>query len=231
MPLIPQADAIAFDLEDTLCNHQEAQTNALRFVAAIASKHRSRQESFLAAYRLNEPRLYRAALSSMISVEDYRRKRFQVAFAMSGIPFPEEKIGSLNRTYAQRCNEEARIFPETLGVIQQLHALQVPLAIITNGPSEGQRTKISALGIGRYFSAVLISAEERVAKPDARIYIRAAESLGVDVSGILMVGDSLKDDYHGALNAGAQAVLLDREGRASGQEGIAVIHNLRELLA
>jgi FMN phosphatase YigB (HAD superfamily) len=47
---------------------------------------------------------------------------------------------------------------------------------------------------------------------------------------MLMVGDSINDDYHGALKAGAQALLVDRDGRAAGVPGIQRITNLKELL-
>lgn len=222
--------AIAFDLDDTLCDYQGVKESALLHLAASVSHNRSTQERFIAAYKLNEPRLFKSFLTKTISLEDYRAHRFSDALISCSLNPSPTVIRDLNVEYMRRCNREVQLFPESLDVLHYLFSERIPLALITNGPADGQRTKILSLGIGQYFDAVLISGEVQLAKPDARIFEKAAHDLNVELSSVLMVGDSLIEDYRGALNAGAQSVLIDREGHAQNKPGTQRITNLKELL-
>ena len=66
--------------------------------------------------------------------------------------------------------------------------------------------------------AVLTSRTHGKTKPHAGIFGRMLELLEVDAADALMVGDTVEDDVEGALAAGMQAVLVDREGRYPGRE-------------
>lgn len=57
---------------------------------------------------------------------------------------------------------------------------------------------------------VLISAKEKVKKPDREIFVRAAERLGVRVEESIFVGDNPQTDIVGAYEAGMQTVWLKR---------------------
>jgi len=220
MPFNVQAEAIAFDLDDTLCDYKGAKEAALTHVASTVSTQLRTRQGFLASYRIHEPRLFKAALSRAISIEEYQTRRFQMPLESNRLPTSPEKVKELNSTYMRRCNEEIQLFPEVVVVLRKLRNFGVPLALIINGHSDRQRAKINALGLWRYFDAILISSEVRAAKPDARIYQITAETLGVKTSELLMVGDSLHDDYRGALHAGCQALLLNREANESNNEVI-----------
>jgi HAD superfamily hydrolase (TIGR01549 family) len=68
--------------------------------------------------------------------------------------------------------------------------------------------------------AVLTSRTHGKTKPHAGIFGRMLELLEVDAADALMVGDTVEDDVEGALAAGMQAVLVDREGRYPGRESL-----------
>lgn len=69
--------------------------------------------------------------------------------------------------------------------------------------------------------SVALSCDVGHEKPNRKIF-DAARSLSPfaaeDDSLYLHVGDSLSSDYHGALKAGWQSVLMDREGKYEGNE-------------
>jgi putative hydrolase of the HAD superfamily len=67
------------------------------------------------------------------------------------------------------------------------------------------------------FQVVMVSAFEGIAKSDPAIYLKAAEALGLTPSAVLHVGNEKGDDYDSAGQAGFRALLLDREGRHSGE--------------
>lgn len=229
MELPLTVEAIAFDLDDTLCDSKAAQEAALRSLASAISRKSAKQESFIAAYRLHEPRLYRAVLSNHITVAEYRVQRFQQAVETCGAHPSEMAASDLNTEYSRRLLNSVHLYPEVTSVLNRLRLSGYPLALIVNGPSDTQRKKINALGIDHYFKTILISSEVRMAKPDKRIYERAADLLGVYMGGLLMVGDSIKEDYYGAINARAKAALLDRDGRLADDSGVVRIRSLEEL--
>ncbi len=77
------------------------------------------------------------------------------------------------------------------------------LALVTNGLSEVQRTRIERLGLQSSFAAVVISAEVGVSKPAGAFFDIAFERLGAPSrTNALMVGDSLSADIGGGASYG-----------------------------
>ena len=72
------------------------------------------------------------------------------------------------------------------------------MGLITNGAVDSQQPKIDGLGIARYFDTMLISEAEGVAKPDAEIFRRATDNLGVSPDQAVMIGDNPEADIRGA---------------------------------
>ncbi|MDQ3461043.1 MAG: HAD family hydrolase [Deinococcota bacterium] len=87
-------------------------------------------------------------------------------------------------------------------------AREMPLALVTNGPSDMQRRALEASGLAGYFESVLISGDDDVAsrKPHPLIFGLACERLGVLPRHTLMVGDNREADISGALASGLQAI-------------------------
>lgn len=102
--------------------------------------------------------------------------------------------------------EDVKILPGALRVLDYFSHL--PLAIITNGPSDTQRAAIARVGIAERFKTILVSGDADVAvrKPNPRIFQLAAERLGVPIESCLMIGDNLEADVKGAIAAGMQGL-------------------------
>lgn len=105
-----------------------------------------------------------------------------------------------------------RPYPDVQAFLEHAQAGGLPLAVVTNGPSDLQRDKLNALGVGRLVRAVVISGEHGVAKPDPAIFQLALDELGVDPKDAWCVGDSLATDVAGAHRAGITAIWLNRPG-------------------
>jgi putative hydrolase of the HAD superfamily len=58
------------------------------------------------------------------------------------------------------------------------------------------------------FDAVLFSADERMMKPDRRLYLRMAELLEVSAGECMFVGDGAYGELQGAAAAGMSPVLI-----------------------
>lgn len=119
--------------------------------------------------------------------------------------------------------------PEALAAL----ALHIPLALITNGPSDIQRMKVRILGLEPYFRSILVSGELEFEKPDARIFQKALGLMGADPAATAHVGDSLEYDVAGANGAGLVSVWVNRaraKRGAGGPRPTAEVFDLWDLL-
>ncbi len=116
-----------------------------------------------------------------------------------------------------RTERSWRLYPDTLPSLEKLRAAGYRLGIISNFDSR-LRDLLVALGIGSVFEHVAISWEVGVAKPDPKIYRSALDAMNISATEAVHIGDSIRDDYIGATEAGLQAILLDRLGVYWGPE-------------
>jgi putative hydrolase of the HAD superfamily len=105
--------------------------------------------------------------------------------------------------------------PETLepyhGVLETLSEINnagLICGVITNGRQEIQCSKIDALGIGDFFSLVLVSGMfgDDWKKPASRMHRRALAGLGVEGSACVYVGDNPTIDFVPARETGCCTV-------------------------
>jgi putative hydrolase of the HAD superfamily len=131
--------------------------------------------------------------------------------------------------------EALTLYPDTLEALQRWSEARVPLALVTNGASALQRRKVAAAGLERFFSAVVVSEELGVGKPDPAMFAAALDELGIDAHGAVMVGNDLDRDVAGAIAAGVRPVWIRRPGADDDDlpapDGVDVIADLRELAA
>jgi putative hydrolase of the HAD superfamily len=106
------------------------------------------------------------------------------------------------------------VYDDVPGTLAELDSEGYLLAVVSNWDSH-LPALLEDLGLSRSFRAVSVSAIEETGKPDSEIFLRTCRRLGVAAGEVLHVGDSLVEDYHGALAAGLRALLLDRTGRHS----------------
>lgn len=94
---------------------------------------------------------------------------------------------------------------EMLALVERLRQ-RYRVGIISNSTLRLEKELIEGNGIHHLFEVVVNSARERVAKPDPRIFLIAAERMGVPPSACLHI-DDLIQNVQGARQAGFQAVL------------------------
>jgi len=97
--------------------------------------------------------------------------------------------------------------PDAVATLTELRERGFKLGVISNASSE-----LSALWVESefepLFDAVLFSADERMMKPDRRLYERTAELLGVAAEECMFVGDGAYRELQGAAAAGMSPVLI-----------------------
>jgi putative hydrolase of the HAD superfamily len=128
-------------------------------------------------------------------------------------------------------------YPETNQVLAGLRASGVRTGILTDVPygmpREFVQCDFDGAEISGLFEVLLTSVEVGVRKPESAGYYSLAKLLGVQPYEMLYVGNEPKDVI-GAKRAGAQSVLLDRNGSGEnhGQDfTISTLTELREIIS
>jgi putative hydrolase of the HAD superfamily len=128
-------------------------------------------------------------------------------------------------------------FPEVPAVLGRLAKAGLRLGVITEGPEVKQAEKLLRLRLVEYFdpSAVFISDQLGISKPNPKLYRRACQLAEVEPVRAMYVGDNAPNDVDPANAVGMKTVLCRRGGRheakPSRTPATHTITNLEELEA
>jgi putative hydrolase of the HAD superfamily len=100
-----------------------------------------------------------------------------------------------------------RFFDDALPALAALSG-RYRLVALSNG-----NARLGPTGIARYFRAHVSARDAGVAKPDARMFRAAEQAMGARPHEVLHIGDDPRRDVQAALDAGQQAVWVNRDGR------------------
>jgi putative hydrolase of the HAD superfamily len=106
----------------------------------------------------------------------------------------------------------AELIPGAAEAVRALKAAGYPQALVADGRVASFRNILWRHGLDGLFDAEAISEEVGVVKPDARMFRRALDRLGVapaDYGRVVMVGNNLARDIRGANALGLVSVWLD----------------------
>jgi putative hydrolase of the HAD superfamily len=187
--------AVFFDLDGTLFNRDATVAGVLtwqvrEFSAVIP---RERAEEFCA---------------KLIALDDHGIGDKRQAFAVVGADFGlassvvEQLVWTFWAEYPRHC----RVDEDVEATLAALRHRGTSLGIITNGVTAVQRSAIDAIGIRNHMDVILISEAEGIRKPDARIFHRAAQRVGLTPDQCCFVGDNPVVDVMGAQAAGLFAI-------------------------
>jgi HAD superfamily hydrolase (TIGR01549 family) len=208
--------AVLVDLDGTLLDHGGQATAVEEVCASVARAHLGlNPRELLEANARAWTALWREVeqLCWLGQMDGYAASREAWRRALEECRCTQDLVVEFAFAEHQRLARAAfRPYPDVQVFLEHAAASGVPLAVVTNGPSDLQRDKVNALGVGSLVKAVVISGEHGVAKPDPAIFRLALDELGVDPKDAWCVGDSLATDVGGAHRAGITAIWLNRPG-------------------
>ena len=115
----------------------------------------------------------------------------------------------LNTEFLNAMADICSLLPGAKELIDSLSG-KVKMGIITNGFTELQTIRLERTGLKDAFSALIISEQVGVAKPDIEIFDHTFAQIGrPPKEQILMVGDNPHSDILGGLNAGIHTCWLN----------------------
>jgi FMN hydrolase / 5-amino-6-(5-phospho-D-ribitylamino)uracil phosphatase len=195
--------AITIDLDDTLWPVMPALERADRDLDNYLRQHYPQVARTWPIPAMRQLRA-RVAAERLDLAHDFTAQRYltlQMAFDACGIA--EAPLDALWEIYATARNS-VELYPDALPALESLRALW-PVASLTNGNADLER-----IGLHLHFAHHIAARDIGSAKPEAKIFLAAAERLGIAPENILHVGDDPELDVVGAREAGLRTAWINR---------------------
>ena len=194
--------AISFDLDDTLYdNHPIIKKAEEKFLVYLNQTYPELSELDARQWALYKNHLAREFPHLLEDVSLWRLEILKRIMTIYGIA-EYKAIEYAQTAFAEflRLRSDFTVPAESLILLEKL-SKKVPVIAITNGNVDEKQ-----IGLHDKFEFILKAGGGFKAKPQADLFIEAAQRLKIQVSDILHIGDHLISDVYGAQNNGAQAV-------------------------
>ena len=192
-----ELDAVTIDAYGTLLELDEP---VPRLAAALRARGIERSEQQVAAGVQAEAAYYAEHKREGRDAASLRQLRERCA----GVFLAGADVGELQAADFADAFSEGLVFVVIDGVeeaLRRLRALGLVLAVVSNWDA-GLPEHLERAALAHWFTEVVTSAAEGIAKPDPRLYTLTLERLGVDAARALHVGDDPVYDEEGARAAG-----------------------------
>lgn len=188
-------DFILFDVDDTLFDFGKSETAALDKVFDAFGLPAG-VEDYKKDYEEISKGLWRKLEQGGMTISELGVERFRRLFLSHELEIDADVF---NQRYLSYLSKETHLVEGAVELCKELADCQ--LAIITNGFTDVQTSRIERSPLFNYFEQVIISEAVGFQKPAKEIFEEAFSKLGItDKTKVLMVGDSLTSDIQGGNN-------------------------------
>jgi 2-haloacid dehalogenase len=216
-------DWLLFDADGTLFAYDGAEEEALKNV--FAHYQLPHNEQVGETYKRINKAMWKRLEEQTITLLQLRWQRFADLFSELGI---EQNAVDFSKTYLHYLGQSAHLIPGTIEVLEQLQG-KYRMAIITNGITDVQFSRIRLSGLGRYFPFIFTSEAIGVFKPAKGFFDAVFAGIGQpDKEKCLVIGDSLTSDIAGGVGYGLDTCWVNPRGE-SGKNGYPITYEIREL--
>lgn len=197
-------ELVLFDLDDTLCDYSGARVSRLR---------RAFEEAAATA-GVNEPVDFDALITESIAIQPHGSDYFHELLPRYGI-FGSPAVEAARAWLMANRYHGLALFDDTLATLSAIRARRPErrIGVITNGPTELQRTKVELLALEGHVDFVIISEEFGAWKPEAAIFEEGLRLGAAAPDRAVFIGDSADHDILGARGAGIEAIWISRFGQ------------------
>ena len=224
---------VFFDADDTLFDYQKSERFALS--STLSHLNIDPSKEIASAYKTINSGLWAEREKGAIGIDRLRILRFEMLFEKCGLSCGAS-FEAISDMYLDFLSSRTFLMPGAESVCGQLHGKGVVIAIITNGITRVQTTRLENSPIRQYIDRMIISEEIGTSKPDKAIFEYAFSLLpDSEPDETLIVGDSLTADIKGGILAGIDTCWYNPDGKANNSElapayEIASLHDLLSIL-
>lgn len=219
-------ETILFDLDHTLYDSHESER--LAYAHACGRAGLADPDDHFTRYVTINQEMWRAVERGELDPTEVRHRRFEAFNLQVGL---DADPLAMAEDFVWGLGNHGALYPGAERVLAAC-AARASLALVTNGLSDVQRSRLSRLGIADYFDVIVISSEVGVTKPRPDIFEITFERLGAPPkASAVMVGDSLTSDVAGGRNFGIDTCWYNPQGNTAepGGEPTIEIRQLDEL--
>lgn len=215
--------SLLFDLDHTLLDSDESER--LAYAHTMEKIGLDDPQAHFRRYVTINREMWAAVEAGDMQPSEVRHRRFERFTIELGIDADPDEMAD---AFVYGLGQFGDLYDGAREVLESLAQLAT-LAMVTNGLSDVQRTRIERLGLEPYFQTVIISSEVGVTKPRPEIFDLTFEALGSpDRSAALMIGDSLTSDIRGGRDYGIDTCWYNPHGKTGG-DGDHVTHEIENL--
>lgn len=230
--------AILFDLDDTIIAHGVVaddcwQKLCYRFAPRLGEVTADRLFSAIDEARnwyWADPDRHQRGRLNLVNA---RRELVSIAFSKMGVN-NSRLAEQLADAYTTEREEGVELFPWAIDTLRHVRKQGIKTALVSNGSSEVQRSKMERFGLAPFFDYIQIEGEFGAGKPDGLAFSRVLEELNVAAQETWMVGDDLERDIGGAQRLGIFGIWLDWRGVGLPESSMVrpdrIIQSISELL-
>ena len=196
---------IAFDLDDTLWPCMPTIDRAERALYQWLQDHYPRITERRNAEQLVAVRKHFMTLDKRFGIDmSLMRQEFLKHLAIES-GYDPEAVSELGFDVFYEARQEVSFYGDVMPCLERLQS-RFRLGSISNGNAD-----VEKVGLGHLFEHAVSASDLQVAKPDKLIFHHLAERFGAPVDRVLYVGDHPAYDVVGSIEAGLQAVWINRE--------------------
>ena len=216
-----------FDIDNTLYDYNAAHALAYAALSDWACRAFALTPEQFDALHRHASRTLEARCGGGAAIHN-RLIRYQLMLEHIGRPIAHAP--EMAERYWSTLLDEMRPFPGAAEAFAQLRAMGLLLGIGTNMTADRQFSKLERLGLMDMVDFMVSSEEAGAEKPDRRLFDLCAMKAGCPAAACAFVGDSVKGDVLGAMNAGMRAVWFCPDNDTGDAiPGAIPVHSLAEL--
>ncbi|MGG5359424.1 MULTISPECIES: HAD family hydrolase [unclassified Enterococcus] len=207
--------AVVFDVDDTIYDQQQPFKNAVKKVVPLVSDED--MHPLYIRFRHHSDENFPKVMAGDWTLEYMRAHRISQSLKDLDYPAITEADGLTFQKIYEDELDNICMHEEVQKTLDFLKEKQVPMGIITNGPTDHQSKKLKQLKLENWVlkEHMLISQATGFQKPEKEIFQLAEQQFGLVPEETLYVGDNYENDVLGANNAGWKTLWFNHRGRTA----------------
>jgi len=218
-------DIFLFDADDTLYDHDKAESAALSTMFARYGFDYS--EEVRMKYRKINAQVWAEYQRDEISEADFPTSRYVRLFELIGVQCDD--VHAFNEQYLVEMGKGAQLIDGAQEICREIVAAGKQIFIVTNGLFAVQQSRIKNSLISDCISDYFVSSAVGYRKPQIEFFEHVFSHIPpIDKSKIIVIGDSLSADIAGGNNAGIDTCWINPQKSANGS-GIVPTYEIHAL--
>jgi 2-haloacid dehalogenase len=215
---------ILFDADGTLFDFDRAERHALAKSFSYFDAHYD-EPFHLAVYQGINAQIWLEFEKQTISADALKTERFRRYFDEVNLALDPKVFSDF---YLDALSQSSFLLDGAEELVTEL-SRSCTLILLTNGLSSVQHPRFKSSPIYKFMSAIVVSEDVGIAKPNSGIFEHAIEHVDhTPKRSMIMVGDNLKSDIQGGINFGIDTCWFNPE-RKMNTTGIRPTYEIQKL--